>query len=151
MGSREIDRWDFLIVMAILATLTVVLRLNNQREEPEPNPLLLATRSASAMETVWRDAVSERRDLRPLKEPDMVWEDQNAPRPEARLEPAAKAEAVKDAVKEPEPFFPKPIKVAEPAAPAPRMEPMRDSLLNEAGGGAHSAAFLQAPETPRPR
>ena len=152
MGKRDIDRWDFLIVMTILATLTVVMRLNSRPEEPAPNPLLQGTRSDSGMETVWRDAVSDPRDVRPVSDPGIVWvEGQDAPRPALSKEaPKAEAPRQTEPEVEPAPYFPKAIKVAEPARPAPRMEPMRDTLLN-ASNGANSSAFLAVPETPKPQ
>lgn len=148
MGKRDLDRWDFLIVMAILATLTVVLRLNNRPEEPAPNPLLQTTRSDSGMETVWRDAVSDPRDVRPVGDPGMVWEETREVAQSPRPAEVPKADPAPQPQRDPEPYFPKPLQVAEPAAPAPRMEPMRDSLLN-ASNGANSSAFLAAPEPPK--
>lgn len=147
MGPRDLDRWDFLIVMAILATLTVTLRLSSQREESAPNPLP-SNKTDYGMETVWRDALSDRRDVRPVGDPDMIWEEPKDP-PAARFADAPKAEARSEPAAEPEPYFPKPIQVSEPAAPALRMAPMRDTLLNDSGSGANTSAFLPVPEPPK--
>lgn len=150
MGLRRIvrraDRWDYLVVVVVLAVVGVYLRfMSAHRAPPEAAPPV-ETRSSEGMDKLWLEASLGKDDVRPLPDPDMLWREPEveapliaAPEPPAQPEPAPPAQD-----------FPTPSYAAQDTEPArkPHIAPMAESLMRDRSGSATTAAFLEFPKPP---
>ncbi|MBI5594767.1 MAG: hypothetical protein HY928_01620 [Elusimicrobia bacterium] len=148
MGLRRIvrraDRWDYLMVVVVLAAVGAYLRFVSAHRPPPEGDKPLETRSSEGMDKLWLESALGKDDVRPLPDPDMLWRE---PEPEtvrsAAAEPPSPPEAAETARTFPAPDYAP--EAAEPA-PRPRIAPMAESLLKDRSASATSSAFIEFPK-----
>lgn len=150
MGLRRIvrraDRWDYLVVVVVLAVVGVYLRfMSAHRAPPEAAPAV-ETRSSEGMDKLWLEASLGKDDVRPLPDPEMLWREPEVEAPRiAAAEPAPQPEPAPPVQDFPTPSYPP---EAEKTVERPRIAPMAESLMKDRSGTAATAAFLEFPKPP---